>query len=108
MHNQLHFQNFFLYQHQSNTSLCTGLDYSIYSSDGSSFTSKQVLQTYDATVAMAHGFHNLKKLGKVYNGNNLINEIMTNVTFDGVSGHVKFFEGKLCIVVHNSSYQCFL
>ena len=90
---------FLLYQSRTNENLCSGLEYSSYSNDGSSFKSRHVLQTYDATVGMAKGFDLLIKSGQQFSGDNLLAEIMYNVSFNGSSGYVHFYEGNMSYLV---------
>ena len=73
---------------------CSGQIFSNYAADGSDID-RLALYAYDATYAMAMGLHVLiYDMGKsTFSGDDLLNVLVQNVSFMGVSGYVAFNNG---------------
>lgn len=82
----------FLYTSQTNQSLCAGLNFSTYESDGANLNPYAGL-TYDATMLIAHGLHVVIENGWDVTGDNLLKAVFSNVSFVGVSGLIESYEG---------------
>lgn len=84
----------FLYQNV-NGSICSGLNFSTYSSDiasGGKEFNDNAPYVYDAVFALAQGMDNVIKSNLEFNTENLYTS-MLNASFQGATGNVSFFPG---------------
>jgi hypothetical protein len=85
----------YLYQVAMNnkTTICTGLNFSLYSSEGSNLLQYTPL-TYDATIMLAMAMDLAIRTGLDYKDPyTLLSLMVTNISFDGATGPVNLFPG---------------
>jgi hypothetical protein len=81
----------FLYRDPVNKTICYGLNFSSYRTDGTDISPYAAL-TYDATILLLSGYHTVVQDNLDYTAFSLINAIR-DVSFDGASGPVKIDQG---------------
>jgi hypothetical protein len=80
----------FLYRDAFNKTICYGLNFSTYSLDGSDLSPYAAL-TYDATILMLSGYHDIISKKKTLNSSAVV-QSMRNTSFEGVSGFMSMAE----------------
>ncbi len=84
--------NYFLYHYQNDSTICTGLE---YSGLGELDINPYAPHAYDAVYVAAHGMHDMfyvKNLTSI-DPDLLVETLLTNISFWGATGYLKFFEG---------------
>eukprot|EP01041_Mallomonas_annulata_P010571 gene10571-22061_t len=75
------------------TYTCAGLDFKSMATDGSDM-SKEAIFAYDATYALAYALHNILYIQQMnITGDLIISTLLHNVSFNGLSGPIKFNKG---------------
>ena len=93
----------FLYQ-SSNGTQCSGLNFTIY--NNTKLPNPYASLTYDATYALAYAIDVVlqqggSRDGSLVKGSNIIEALLKNVSFQGVTGKVKFNKG----LISDNNYQ---